>query len=298
METSNRFPWAFTSAFIVLFFAASVLAQDTTQEKPPQATGSALPAAAEILDRSIEASGGKVAYEKLKTRVTKASLEMAEMGMKFEMISYENDKNFSYQKLDLGGMGSQESGCDGVMAWEMSAMAGARLLSGVELRNVIRESTFNGVLKWRELFKSVKTLAIETVNGKPAYKVRLQPKDKDAKPRHDYYDVESGLLVRTEATNQSQGGEMKFVTTFTEWKTFDGIKTPVKGILEAGPQKLTMTVQSVEHNKPIPESAMQLPAEIKTLLERRRAKEEKKKEEGEKPTSQPKAGQSPKAGGR
>lgn len=249
---------------------------------------------AAILDQHVEKSGGKAAYEKLKNRVSKAKLEMPAMGMSFSMTIYQTSQNFLYQKMDLGAMGSQEGGCDGKIAWEKSTMGGARLLSGLELQDAVRQATFNAEVNWRTLYASAKTEGVETINGKPAYKVKLMPKAKGSKPEFHFYDQETFRLVRTLMSQAGQaGGGVEVKMTFTDWKTVDGITVPMAGDLEAGPQKLKMTFESVKHNQEIPPAIFELPPDVKKLLERRRAKEEKDK--GGAPSSQPKSG--PKQGG-
>src|SRR5262249_36051553 len=90
-----------------------------------------LPKAEEVLDKYVEATGGKAAYEKIKNQVLHGTVELGG-AVKGPMVSYHAPPNKMYVEIELQGLGKIEQGTDGKVAWERSALAGARILNGAE----------------------------------------------------------------------------------------------------------------------------------------------------------------------
>src|SRR5262245_12071015 len=75
---------------LIAFATSTVWAQDqpTPDESPTPPTVD-LPAAETILDAYVEATGGKKAYEKLKTRTAKGTFEIASLGVKGKIQTWQ-----------------------------------------------------------------------------------------------------------------------------------------------------------------------------------------------------------------
>src|SRR5579859_2200501 len=84
----------------------------------------ALPTGEAILDKYIEVTGGKAAYEKKVTEVTTGTLEFTGKGVKAHITSYQAAPNKSYSVVEIEGIGKMEEGADGTVAWERSAIKG------------------------------------------------------------------------------------------------------------------------------------------------------------------------------
>src|SRR5580658_3805140 len=109
-----------------------------------------LPKAETILDKYIEVTGGKAAYEKHHTEIAKGSFEMAAMGLKASMISYRAEPDKSYTETDLPGMGKIREGSDGTVYWQLSAMMGPHVKEGAEKTQSQIGARFNAELHWRD----------------------------------------------------------------------------------------------------------------------------------------------------
>src|SRR6266849_9409751 len=77
-----------------------------------------LPKAETILDRYVEVTGGKAAYQKRKTEIATGTLEFAAQGLKGTLTRYASDPDKSYSSLDIDGIGKIEMGSSGNIAWE------------------------------------------------------------------------------------------------------------------------------------------------------------------------------------
>jgi hypothetical protein len=89
----------------------------------------------------------------------------------------------------------------------------------------------------------------EKVEGKSAYV--LEVTNEAGETTTEYYDIESGLLLRNVAT--AQGNTM--TTDFVAYKTFDGIQFPVTlKMTGMAPFPIEFKVETVEVNSGIPDS--------------------------------------------
>src|SRR5581483_749963 len=158
----------------------------------------ALPKAETILDHWVEVTGGKAAWEKRQNVVQHAVVDFTGRGVKGTLTIYEAapDKNLAI--LELQGVGKIESGSNGDVAWENSALQGPRIKQGAERTDAIRDGTFNASLFWRKLYSKAETAGVEMIEGHECYKLILTPAS--GNPTTEYFDKKSGLLVKTAAS--------------------------------------------------------------------------------------------------
>lgn len=223
----------------------------------------ALPKAETILDRFIEVTGGKAAYENRKSEIATGTFELAAMGLKAPLTRYAAAPDKVYVVIEIEGIGKIEQGVSEGIAWEKSAMQGAHVKTGVEKAQSMREATFNSSLHWRTMFKTVETTGVETVNGEECYKVVLTPAE--GKPETSFYSKKSGLLLKVIATIQSAMGELEAESTAANYKDFGGVLMATKMTEKVGPQEITMTIDSVKVNAEIPAEKFVVPADVKAL---------------------------------
>jgi hypothetical protein len=224
----------------------------------------ALPQASAILDKYVEATGGRAAYEKLRSEVRTGSMEIVGKGITFKMTLYRAAPSKSYMVLEVPGVGTVEEGTDGQVAWSRSALQGPRVKEGGERALALLAAAFNGDLRWRELFQSAETSGTEEVNGQPCYKVLVATKDGVQQTR--YYDKKSGLLVKTNMIAKTQMGDIPTESLVSDYKPVDGILVAHKAVTKMLGQELTMTVESIKTNVQIEESRFQPPDDIKALI--------------------------------
>jgi hypothetical protein len=230
------------------------------------AADEALPKAETVLDRYVEVTGGKAAYEKRHNETVTGSVELAGQGLKGTISIYSTDANKSYVAIDLEGVGKIESGDDGTTSWELSAMQGPRIKDGLEKAESRREFYFNAPLRWREIYSSAETTGAETVEGEDCFKVVLTPKE--GKPETTYYSKKTGFLVKVTATQTSQMGEVPTETLPSDYKDAGGILAPYTIDQKMAGQEIVIKIQDVKTNSDIPKDRFDLPKEIKALADK------------------------------
>jgi hypothetical protein len=257
---------------------AVLLAMPVTGASMPDAEDALeqeLPAAEAILDRCVEAMGGKDALLKFTTRKKFGKLEVDMAGHAFEAKVEENyvapDK--SHILID-GSFFHQVDVCDGKYAWEWrpghsdgsheaSMDSGVtELLAGSDLKKALAKANFHAAAEWRKVYTKVETLGMADVEGKPAYEVRVSKKDDE--PFTHYYDEASGRLVKRVGTTKGHMGEFDMEVLYQNHREFDGVwfATRVHVVLTSplvGSGSQTWTFSKIVHNEKIPPSLFKMP---------------------------------------
>jgi len=246
--------FAITTLAVCAAVAAPAFAADT------------LPKAETILDRIVDASGGRAAFEKMHSLVISGSMEMTAMGIKGKMTSYHAAPDKMLVEVEIPGIGAIRDGWDGKVAWEMSAIQGPRIKQGDERAISAREGDFNSTLHWRDHFQKVETVGIEKVDGKDCYKVVMTPKE--GSPETQYVDKQTNLPVKTEMTVKGPMGEIPMEASIQDYRKEGDLLMPHKMVQKAAGQEITITFDSVKINEDIPKEKFDLPEEIQALLKK------------------------------
>ena len=229
-----------------------------------------LPSAESILDRYVQVTGGKQAYEKRKTEIAHGTVDFPALGIKGTMTRYAAQPDKYYYTIDIAAIGKMETGVSGSIAWENSAILGPRVKSGVERTEAIREGNMNATVNWRKLYPKVENAGIEIVDGEECFKVVMTPAE--GQPITGYYQKKSGLQVKLTTIATTQLGDIPVEVIASDYKNFGGILEPAKVTQKAGPQEFTMTLDRVEVNPAIPPETFALPAEVRALVDKNGAK--------------------------
>jgi len=225
-----------------------------------------LPSAESILDRYVQVTGGKQAYEKRKSEIAHGTVDFPALGIKGTMTRYAAQPDKYYYTVDIAAIGKMEAGVNDSIAWENSAILGPRVKSGVERAEAIREGNMNATVNWRKLYPKVENAGIETIDGQECFKVVMTPAE--GQPITGYYQKKSGLQVKLTTVATSQLGDIPLEIIASDYKDFGGILEPAKVIQKAGTQEFTMTLERVEVNPAIPAATFALPAEVRALVDK------------------------------
>jgi hypothetical protein len=227
------------------------------------AADEALPKAETILDRYIEVTGGKAAYESKRNQVATGTVEMVGKGIKGTMINYHSAPSQDYALLDLEAVGKFETGTDGETVWERSAIQGPHVKTGEERAAMLRDALFNGHLNWRKRYDKAETVGVGSVNGEDCYKVVMTPKD--GKPVTEYYSKKSGLLLKSVSVRATQMGDISIETVLSDYKDAGGITMAFTQTQTFAGQEMVMHYDKVDFNVDIPKDRYQIPDDIKAL---------------------------------
>jgi hypothetical protein len=243
----------------IFLCAAMVLATGATMAADD------LPKAETILDKYIEVTGGKAAYEKNHTEISTGSMEFVGKGIKGSVSSFRAEPDKSYTEIDIQGIGKVKEGTDGKVAWSLSAMQGPRVKDGEEKAGALQAAKFNAELHWRDTYKA-ETTGVEQIDGKDCYKVQLTPKE--GMPMTRFYEKDSYLLVKMVMTVKNPMGEIPVESYVSDYRKEGAILMPHKVTQKAAGQEIAITIDNVKYNVEIPKDKFDPPDEIKAMLKK------------------------------
>lgn len=242
--------WALGAALVLTSAGARLIAADD------------LPKADIILDKAIEVTGGKAAYQKVHSKIESGSMEIN--GMKGTSTMYKAEPDKAYTEIVFEGLGKMQDGSNGKVAWSNSAIQGPHVKEGDEKEMALLMNRMDAELNWRDLFSKTETVGSENVEGKDCYKVVLTPKT--GKPMTQYFDKQSGLMVKVVMTLKGPMGEITAETLADDYRKDGDILSPHKMTEKAMGQQIVITINKIEYNAEIPASRFDIPEEVQALL--------------------------------
>jgi hypothetical protein len=224
------------------------------------------PSADAILNRFVEATGGRAALEKIHNQVQHGTVEISAMGLKGNITIYEAEPNKNLSIIDIQGVGKIEQGSDGAVAWENNPLQGPRVKQGLELTDALRDGTFNAILNPQKLYSKIETAGSETVEGHDCYKVVLTPSE--GNPTTEYYDKQTGLRIKTSATRSTSMGDVTADVLYDDYRKEGDVVMPHKLKQHAAQVEAEITVEKVETNVELPKDVFDLPPDVQALVKK------------------------------
>lgn len=261
--------WFAAVTLVALGVGQVAQAQFPAPARPPkpsvEATGSAasLPPARAVLDRHLEAIGGRAAVLSHSSTYARGSLSMPAAGMTGTIEVYAAQPNRSLLRISLGGVGEVAEGFDGTHGWSLSPMTGPMLLEGRQLEEKRFDAEFHGELRSDGRYVSMTTVERTEFDGRPCYKVRLVRRT--GGEDIEFYDVETGLKAGSITTRETPMGTVTGTTVEAGYRTFGKLLQPT--ILKsqvAGIQQV-VTITAIEYDT-VSDAVFDMPAGIKALL--------------------------------
>lgn len=191
-----------------------------------------------VVERYEEAVGGRAAFEKLSSRVSKGRFEgtFADARITGTAEILERAPDRSVTLIDLPALGRMRRGYTGAYAYEQVPMFGFRELRGAEGSMVRLTSDLRWPARLRELYPRLAVKGTELVGDLQARVVEATPAR--GRPALLYFDVLTGLLLRRDDT------------FFEDYREVDGVLLPFT--IRTADSRITLT--EVRHNLPLDDS--------------------------------------------
>jgi hypothetical protein len=167
-----------------------------------------LPPARQIVDRHVQAIGGRPAVARFQHRRIVSETSLPD-GTTMTADAYQAAPNKTFVRTELPGVGAILAGHDGAVAWSSDPAQGPRALEGNELGEALRQAEFWGYLDPAAAYRSLETVGENTAGGRPCWNVRMV--HASGAQAHGCFDKESGLLART----STEAGAMRVDVTIS-----------------------------------------------------------------------------------
>jgi hypothetical protein len=227
------------------------------------------PKAEALLDGYVAATGGKAAYEAIRSQRVTSTVEFVAQGIKAQTVILQAAGGNSISTMEIPGAGKIMSGTKDGISWESSAMQGTRLREGEEKIQNLRMNELGGVAKWRDYTEAAEVVGEESVDGVPCWKLRSKTKGV-AGEDFTWIDKSTGLMKKSQTKVKSQMGDIPMESFIREYRKEGGVLMPVVVEQKAGPMTIRCTVDKVEINVEVPAGAFEPPAEVIALLAKKK----------------------------
>lgn len=226
----------------------------------PAADGkpAALPTVDQILDKYVQAMGGKAAIEKLTSRVSKGTFEIAAFGATGSAEIFEKAPNKTASVINVAGFGVVQEGFDGKSGWAVDPQNGMREKSGAELASAKLDSEFLKSIKIKQLYPKIVVKGKDKVGEKDVYVLEATPVEASAETW--YFDAQTGLILRQDSERDGPQGKQAVQSFLDDYRDVDGVKLPFKlrQVMEAF--TIDIKIDEVKHNVPIDDATFNKPA--------------------------------------
>lgn len=241
---------------------ARALQPPNTNAPPPNELASSGPVSGEedidrILDRYVEAVGGREAIESVTTRVAKGTFELPDLGVSGETEIYAKAPNKLLVVINLPGVGVSRTGYNGSTGWSQDQQTGLRKLSGNELISMKRDSDFYRDVRLKEIYSSLSFTGKDTINGRETYVVEAVPPEGGSEKM--YFDAKTGLIIRDDAVREGLQGMTSTESYFENFKSVDGINIPFTLRQQSALVKVVIKLREVRHNVLLNDSIFNTP---------------------------------------
>jgi len=222
-----------------------------------------LPTGREVVDRFIDAIGGRDAIAAISSYRTRGTFELTDQGLigELEMIAARPARNVV--KVNLPGVGEVLSGYDGKVAWTVNPASGPAVLSGAAAAQAAEDAAFDAVLHPPSLTQELTVVERVEFNDRSCYKVKVV--FGSGRELFEYYDIETGLKIGTEGSHETPLGLVPSTTVLSDYRSFGGLRQAT--VIVQRPLGIEQVVRlvSFEYNA-VADEAFELPAAIKALI--------------------------------
>ena len=194
--------------------------------------------ATSIIEKYVDAIGGKAILESVESYAMTAAAEM--QGMKLEMEMKKTSKDQFMQDVKMMGNSVSKQVLDGDKGYALG-QGQRKDLSPEEIEKVKAEAATFPELNYLAV-GGITLDGMETVGDKKAYKIKVT----DSKTV--YYDAETGLKLQEVTITEMQGQQMKQTLMLDDYKEVSGILFPFKITQSMGPQNIEFIVTEIKVN--------------------------------------------------
>lgn len=208
----------------------------------------------DVINNYIKAIGGKAALDKVEN--IKTDLTLSASGQSFDAtILQKKSPNKFKLTLSMMGQAFQQQiydGTNGAMIQQGQTMK----LEGKQLDGLKEQAIMFPELDYLNGNYELELKGIEQIDGNDAYKLTvIAPSGNKVT---EYYNVESGLKIRSIGVLESPQGNITQTTDYSEYKDAGGILMPHVMQQSMGPQNIKMTIKDVKVNGGIDDAAFEI----------------------------------------
>ncbi len=242
-------------AIPALMTAESTPAMGEPEKAEGEAKESAGPAAAQLIDKYVQASGGAAAIDKVTSRVMKGTIEFGGKSLPIDIYSKDPDKRISFTHFPEGDSVTAFNGHEG---WLGMTGRPVREMHGGDVEGAAIDADLHLATHLKSMFSEFKRQGTEKVGDHEAYVVVGEREGKP--PVRLYFDEQTGLLVRMLRFGDTALGLLPTQIDYEDYRDAGGVKIPYRWTLARPSGRFTIQVSDVKDNVPVDDAKFVKPA--------------------------------------
>lgn len=204
--------------------------------------------ASSVMASYIEAIGGKTAVESVQTMLFNAEVTIEGAPFKPTAVIKSMAPNKSSMEMSIAGMGT-------IMKQKFDGTTGYAEQQGMKQpmseEDVAEQASQKGLFpEAHYTADEIELMSLSDLDGTDVYKIKV----KGVSESFRYYDANSGLLLREEATEEAQGQSVTTITVHSDYRAVDGVMIPYGRKITAGPQVFGFNASEVVVNSGVTEA--------------------------------------------
>ena len=204
--------------------------------------------ASSVMASYIEAIGGKAAVESVQTMLFNAEVTIEGAPFKPTAVIKSMAPNKSSMEMSIAGMGT-------IMKQKFDGTTGYAEQQGMKQpmseEDVAEQASQKGLFpEAHYTADEIELMSLSDLDGTDVYKIKV----KGVSESFRYYDANSGLLLREEATEEAQGQSVTTITVHSDYRAVDGVMIPFGRKITAGPQVFGFNASEVVVNSGVTEA--------------------------------------------
>ena len=204
--------------------------------------------ASSVMASYIEAIGGKAAVESVQTMLFNAEVTIEGAPFKPTAVIKSMAPNKSSMEMSIAGMGT-------IMKQKFDGTTGYAEQQGMKQpmseEDVAEQASQKGLFPEAHYrADEIELMSLSDLDGTDVYKIKV----KGVSESFRYYDANSGLLLREEATEEAQGQSVTTITVHSDYRAVDGVMIPFGRKITAGPQVFGFNASEVVVNSGVTEA--------------------------------------------
>lgn len=214
--------------------------------------------AADILEKFIEASGGRKLLGTIKDTTMIGALEIPMAGMSGSLTMYQKEPNMLRMDMELMGM-VMTTAYDGEKAWWINPQTGAtEEMPADQSEDLMRQAYGNDILLYPDKHGVIYTLK-ESANIEGMDYYVLEQKFPDGYTITMYLDSKTYLLYKAISAVNQMGVQAEAETFFSDWRKVNGMMVSFSiKVLYDGEEAMTMTFSEVKFNSGLEDSLFKM----------------------------------------
>ena len=204
--------------------------------------------ASSVMASYIEAIGGNAAVESVQTMLFNAEVTIEGAPFKPTAVIKSMAPNKSSMEMSIAGMGT-------IMKQKFDGTTGYAEQQGMKQpmseEDVAEQASQKGLFPEAHYrADEIELMSLSDLDGTDVYKIKV----KGVSESFRYYDANSGLLLREEATEEAQGQSVTTITVHSDYRAVDGVMIPFGRKITAGPQVFGFNASEVVVNSGVTEA--------------------------------------------